>query len=205
MAVSLVGETVQIVVSDSGRGFTPQAQEHDRSGSGLFLVAIEATRWGIRCDRRTQVSFELKVSSASDQNNGQEVIMTGDNNAAVLRRAYAAFNSGDMDTLVEIFDESVVWHLPGRSAFANDYQGRDATLAYFGQLAQETGGTFRAELTSALPDDEDRVVGIQRSSADRHGKHLDVGNCIVFQFKDGRVVDGEEHFQDLYAWDEFWA
>ena len=126
-------------------------------------------------------------------------------NAAILRRAYEAFNTGDMDTLIEIFDESLVWHLPGRSSMANDYQGRDATLAYFGQIAQETGGTFRAELQHLLADDDDRVVGIQRSTAQRGGKHLDVGNCIVFQFKDGRVTDGREHFNDLYAWDEFWS
>ena len=131
--------------------------------------------------------------------------MNAGENAAILRRAYAAFNSGDMDTLIETFDESAVWHLPGRSAMASDYQGRDATLAYFGQIAQETGGTFRAELLSALADDEDRVVGLQRSVADRNGTHLDVGNCIVFQFKDGKIVDGREHFHDLYAWDEFWA
>jgi ketosteroid isomerase-like protein len=131
--------------------------------------------------------------------------MTADENATILRRAYAAFNTGDMDTLIEVFDESIVWHLPGRSAMAKDYEGRDATLAYFGQLAQETSGTFRAELVSALADDENRVVGMQRSIADRDGRHLDVGCCIVFEFKDGRVVDGREHFHDLYAWDEFWA
>src|SRR2546429_4418449 len=131
--------------------------------------------------------------------------MGPNDNVAIMQRAYDAFNSGDINTLTEIFDESAVWHLPGRSAMANDYEGRDATLAYFGQLAQETGGTFRAELLSTLPDDEDRVVGIQRSIAKRNGKHLDVGNCIVFGFKDGRVIDGREHFHDLYAWDEFWA
>ena len=109
------------------------------------------------------------------------------------------------NALIEHIDERIVWHLPGRSAMADDYQGRDATLAYFGRLAEETGGTFRAELRSALPDDEGRVVGLQRSIADRNGKHLDVGNCIVFEFKDGRVTDGREHFHDLYAWDEFWA
>ena len=72
--------------------------------------------------------------------------MGADENVAIMRRAYEAFNKGDMETLTEIFDESAVWHLPGRSSMANDYQGRDATLAYFGQMAQETGGTFRAEL-----------------------------------------------------------
>ena len=126
-------------------------------------------------------------------------------NVATMQRAYDAFNTGDMDTLIEIFDESIVWHLPGRSSMANDYRGRDATLAYFGQLAQKSEGTFRAELKGLLGDDDDRVVGIQRSTAERDGKRLDVGNCIVFQLKDGRVTDGLEHFHDLYAWDEFWS
>src|SRR5438046_4931699 len=107
--------------------------------------------------------------------------MRADENAAIMRRAYEAFNTGDMDTLIETFDESAVWHLPGRSSMANDYQGREATLAYFGQLAQETGGTFRAELERLLADDDDRVVGIQRSTAERNGKHLAAGCCIGAQ------------------------
>jgi ketosteroid isomerase-like protein len=131
--------------------------------------------------------------------------MRADENVAVMRRAYEAFNTGDIETLTEVFDENAVWHLPGRSSFADDYHGRDATLAYFGQLAQETGGTFRAELQHLTADDEDRVVGIQRSTGDRNGKHLDVGDSIVFELKDGRITDGREHFHDLYAWDEFWS
>jgi ketosteroid isomerase-like protein len=122
-----------------------------------------------------------------------------------MRRAYEAFNTGDVDTLTELFDESAVWHLPGRSSMATDYQGRDATLAYFGRIGEETGGTFRAELKDLTADDDDRVVGIQRSTGERNGKHLDVSDCIVFQLKDGRIMDGREHFEDLYAWDEFWS
>jgi uncharacterized protein len=131
--------------------------------------------------------------------------MGSDENVAIMRRAYEAFNIGDVETLTELFDESVVWHLPGRSSMANDYEGRDATLAYFGLIGEKTGGTFRAELQDLLADDDDQVVGFQRSTADRDGKHLDVGNCIVFQLKDGRVTDGREHIHDLYAWDEFWS
>jgi ketosteroid isomerase-like protein len=74
----------------------------------------------------------------------EEGNMRADENAAIMQRAYEAFNTGDMNTLNELFDESAVWHLPGRGRFAGDYQGREATLAYFGQLAQNTGGTFRA-------------------------------------------------------------
>jgi ketosteroid isomerase-like protein len=131
--------------------------------------------------------------------------MTAAENAAIMRRAYNAFNSGDMNTLTELFAESAVWHLPGRSRFADDYQGREATLAYFAELGQESGGTFQAELEHLLADDEDRVVGIQRSTAQRNDKRLEVGDCIVFELKDGRITDGREHFHDLYAWDEFWS
>jgi ketosteroid isomerase-like protein len=132
-------------------------------------------------------------------------MMGPDENVATMRRAYEAFNAGDVETLTQVFDESVLWHLPGRSAMASDYQGRDATLAYFGRIGEETGGTFRAELQDLTADDDDRVVGIQRSTADRNGKHLDVSDCIVFRLKDGRITDGREHFEDLYAWDEFWS
>ena len=119
--------------------------------------------------------------------------MGADENAAVVRRGYEAFNAGDINALTEIFDESAVWHLPGRSSMANDYQGREATLAYFGQIGQKTGGTFQAELQYLLADDDDRVVGIQRSTAERDGKRLEVGNCIAFQLKGGRSGKGEWH------------
>src|SRR6266480_5263859 len=94
-------------------------------------------------------------------------MMGSDENVAVMRRAYEAFNAGDIETLTELFDESAVWHLPGRSSMANDYQGREATLAYFGRIGQETGGSFRAELQDLTADDDDRVVGIQQYRGSR--------------------------------------
>ena len=68
-------------------------------------------------------------------------------NVATMRRAYGAFNTGDMDTLTELMDETV-WHLPGRSPMAGDYQGRGATLEYFGQLGAEDGGDIPRRLAA---------------------------------------------------------
>ena len=127
---------------------------------------------------------------------------TGEN-AAIVRRAYEASNTADMETLIETFDESAAWHTPGRGSFSGDRKSRDETLAFFGRLGQETGGTFRAELLHMAEDDDGLVVGIQTSTGDRDGKHLEVGNCIVFGLESGRITDGREHFHDLYAWDEF--
>ena len=127
-----------------------------------------------------------------------------DKNAEIVRRGYAAFNSGDMKTLTELFDEGATWHTPGRSPIAGDHKGREAIFAQFGRYGGETGGTFKAALLQVLKSDDGRVIGIHRNTAERGGKRLDVGCCIVFEFKNGRVIDGREHFYDLYAWDEFW-
>ncbi len=131
--------------------------------------------------------------------------MGADENAEIVRRGYAAFNAADMETLTELFDEGASWHTPGRGPLAGDHQGREAIFAQFGQYGGQTGGTFKATLQHVLAGDDDRVVGVHHNSADRDGKHLEVDGCVVFELKDGRVVDGREHFFDLYAWDEFWS
>lgn len=126
-------------------------------------------------------------------------------NVALVRRGYEAFNTGDMNTLNQLFAEQASWHTPGRGPLSGDHEGREATFAYFGELGQRTGGTFRAVPERLIGDDEGRVVAIHHNSADRDGKHLDVECCLVFELEEGKVTEGREHFDDLYAWDEFWS
>ncbi len=124
--------------------------------------------------------------------------------AALVRRGYEAFNSGDMATLTELFDENASWHTPG-SAIGGDFDGRDAAFTQFGRYGGDTGGTFKAELREVVADDQGHVVGIHHNSAERNGKQLDVDCCLSFEIRDGKVAEGREHFFDLYAWDEFWS
>jgi uncharacterized protein len=126
-------------------------------------------------------------------------------NAAIIRRGYDAFNTGDVTTLVELLRDDVSWHTPGRSPLAGDVVGRDAVLARLGRYLAETGGTFRAELKRVLVDEDGRVIGIHRNTAERGGKRLDVYCCVAFELENGRIVDGREHVYDLHAWDEFWS
>lgn len=131
--------------------------------------------------------------------------MQTNGNAAIVVRADEAFNTADMATLTEAFDEGASWHTPGRSPLAGDHEGRDATFAQFGRYGGETGGTFAATLERVFESEDDRVVAIHRNTAERDGKRLDVRCSIAFELEDGRIVDGREHSFDLYAWDEFWS
>jgi ketosteroid isomerase-like protein len=131
--------------------------------------------------------------------------MGSEENAALVRKGYAAFNAGDMETLMTLFDEDVTWHTPGQSPMAGDHLGREAAFTQFGRYGGDTGGTFQAELQYVLTDDDDHAVGVHRVTAERNGKQLAVDCCLFFELADGRVVHGREHFFDLNAWDEFWS
>lgn len=125
-------------------------------------------------------------------------------NAATIRRGYEHFNNGDLEELTQLFAEDVVWHGAGRGRFAGDKRGRDATFAYFGQLGELTGGTFRAELHDVVANEE-HVVGLHTDTAQRGGKSLNAKEALVFHLRDGQVVEAWEHFEDSQTWDEFFA
>jgi uncharacterized protein len=136
----------------------------------------------------------------------QDMKTVGTNkNVEIVRRAYEAFNTGDMETLTEVFDENAAWHTPGRTSIGGDRMGRDATFGQFGRFVGDTGGTFKAELKQLFAADDGRVVALHHNIGERNGKHLDVDCFIIFELQDGRITDGRENFYDLYAWDEFWA
>jgi len=84
-------------------------------------------------------------------------------NAAVVKRGYEAFNTADMKALTEIFDENASWHTPGRSSLAGDRQGHEAVFTQFGRYGGDTGGTFKATLQHLLQSDDGSVVGVHRT------------------------------------------
>ncbi len=131
--------------------------------------------------------------------------MGADENAAIIRRGYEAFNSGRHgDAHRNLRRETPCGTRPGGARWPANTRAATRLSPISAGWDRRQEGTFRAELQHLLADDQ-RVVGIQRNSAERDGKHLDVDVCLVFQLKDGRVTEGGEHYRDLYAWDEFWS
>ncbi|WP_400159603.1 nuclear transport factor 2 family protein [Arthrobacter sp. BPSS-3] len=125
-------------------------------------------------------------------------------NVELVRRGYEAFNSGDMATLSEIFAEDAVWHVAGSGVLSGTKQGRDAILAYFGELGARTQGNFHAKVQDIVGGEE-HTVAIQRTVAEGNGKTLDMGSVIAFVVRDGKVAEGREYFENTATADDFWA
>jgi ketosteroid isomerase-like protein len=128
--------------------------------------------------------------------------MGAQENEAILRRGYEAFNTGDMETLTKVFSPNAVWHTPGRNPLSGDHRGREAVFAYFGGLAEKSGGTLHVDLHDIVANDR-HLVGIQTDIGQRGDKKLKGRAALVFHMENRQVVEAWEQFADQQAMDDF--
>jgi len=125
-------------------------------------------------------------------------------NAELVRRGYAAFSAGDMATLNELFADDAVWHVPGNNPMSGAKQGREAILAFFGELMTGTGGTATSTLQEVVAG-EDHTISRHRNHAERNGKVNDQDAVLVFTIRNERVTEVQEFHEDTARSDDFWA
>jgi uncharacterized protein len=126
-------------------------------------------------------------------------------NVATIRRAYEAFAKGDVATLAELIADDAVWHVTGHHTFSGDYKGKDQVLAFFGTLAEDTGGTLSLEVHDILADDG-HAVTLLREKAQRKGRTLDANEVHVFHVNErGQATEFWEFPEDQKSYDAFWS
>ena len=125
-------------------------------------------------------------------------------NLQVMKRALTAFQSGDGATLAEVFSRDVVWRVPGKSILAKDYKGQEEVFGFFGRLMELTAGTFRVHSIDMLANDAGGVF-VDRITAERDGKRLDVSLLLLVRIRDGQIVEGTDHFHQEHLVDAFLA
>jgi ketosteroid isomerase-like protein len=124
--------------------------------------------------------------------------------ADIVRRGYAAFQNGDMDTMRTILAGDVVWHAPGQGPQSGDFEGIENVIAEFGRLFQDSGGTFRVEITEILEGDESVVV-LARETASREGRTLDERYAHIFHFRGDQVSESWVVNYNQEVTDAFWS
>lgn len=125
-------------------------------------------------------------------------------NEELVRKGYAAFLSGDMATLDDLFADGIVWHTEGRGQLSGDFVGKEAVFANFAKIAELTGGTFSLDIHDVLANNTHAVV-LTRVTAEREGKKLDTNGVQVFHIVDGKVTEQWGLSGDAYAADEFFS
>lgn len=109
-------------------------------------------------------------------------------NVAFMRQGYEAFANGDVDTLRRRIAADAVWHGPTFGPMSGDREGIDAILGVFGQLVQETGGTFRIEVKEILANDDWATV-LCTETGTRNGRTTTVDSVHVHRLRNGQTVE----------------
>ena len=125
-------------------------------------------------------------------------------NVDLLRKGYNAYSTGDMETITELFDENLLWHIAGRSPISGDYKGRDAVFGFFGKLMELSNGTSKIEVHDILAND-DHGIALVTGTATRGDRSFEGHDVHTFHLRDGKVVEFWDSPLDQYEADEFWS
>jgi ketosteroid isomerase-like protein len=125
-------------------------------------------------------------------------------NATIIRKAYDDFAKGDIPAVLEAFDASITWHVPGRSPLSGDYKGHDEVVGFFKHTLALCDGTFAIEVHHVLAE-EDVVVVLATVTAERNGRSAAFPEVHVWRLANEKVNEFREFQGDEQTEDRFWS
>ena len=131
--------------------------------------------------------------------------MDVEQNLETVRAGYAAFVSGDMETLMSLYNDDAVHIVPGTSQVSGAHKGKESILGLYGKLFELSKGTLRIELEHVLSDGGDRVVAIHTSSLEKDGETFRQTEALLFTFVDGKVAEIQDFFADIALSDRLFS
>jgi ketosteroid isomerase-like protein len=124
-------------------------------------------------------------------------------NAQVIHELYDAYVTGNLAAF-DVYTEDSVWVEVGRNERTGVYRGKQAILEHGMQLAVLTDGTIATKVEEILPGDN-HVAVLERATAKRNGRELDMDCCSMYTLRDGKIAELHVLPYDAAKWDEFWS
>ena len=126
------------------------------------------------------------------------------NNATLIRKVYDDFAKGDIPAVLETFDVSITWHVPGHSPLSGDYKGHDEVVGFFKHTLALCSGIFVIEVHHVIAQ-EDLVVALVTVKAERNGRSAAFPEVHVWRLANGKITDFREFQGDEQTEDRFWS
>jgi uncharacterized protein len=121
-----------------------------------------------------------------------------------LSRQRDMYAGGDVAAVEGLLAEDVVWHVPGSSAIAGDYRGREAVVRYFRRRREIAGGTIEITKLGEAHHDE-ALVQLADGRAQLAGREVTWRTAGVYRVADGRIAEAWLIPLDQEGFDRVWA
>jgi ketosteroid isomerase-like protein len=117
-------------------------------------------------------------------------------NVEVVRRAFAAFNRGDLDAALKRMHPDIEWQTHDAFPDAGTYRGREGVREFW-QTWRDTFRGFRLHLEECVPVGEHCVLAAFRVSGEGAGSGVGVESPAVFQL--GEIRDGQVIWVGMFS------
>jgi ketosteroid isomerase-like protein len=121
-------------------------------------------------------------------------------NAVAARAGLEAFVAGDLETLVGLFADDLVWHAPGTNRFSGKFVGKQEWLERTGRM-REAGIELTFDVHDVVANDEHVVALVEVHLENAARQRYDGPQVQVMHVRDGIVREFWGMNQDQAAAD----
>ncbi len=190
-----------IDTGDGPFGFAPGLVDREAVSEGYWVMlpplapGAHTLRFGSRFCRAgslsdhpdfgsVDVTYRLDVVGFADKSGGDSDSDSDSEleNVEIIESLYAAFSAGDLDTILAIIDEDVVWIESEGIPYGGTFIGRDAVFeGVFGKIGEDWDD-FTATVDETFAADGDQVIVRQRDGGTfkATGKSMEAWRRVVF-------------------------
>jgi uncharacterized protein len=120
--------------------------------------------------------------------------MSVEDNKAVIRRIYAALETGDNSVFGASVHPDYVWRFPSKASWSDRYEGQeDVRSRLIGPLFNQFASTYTARLINLVAEGDIVVAEIEGDVETKSGVRYDNQYCMLFHFRNGKIREVVEY------------
>ncbi|MBB5160565.1 nuclear transport factor 2 family protein [Mycobacterium sp. AZCC_0083] len=124
-------------------------------------------------------------------------------NLKLIQDLYDAYISGDLQAIMRPFNDQSVWIELGDTQRAGVFRGATGLLEHAMRNQELTDGSLTTEVQEIVGG-EKYVVVVERATAQRKGRALDMLCATSYQMANGVVAEMRVLPFDSREWQQFW-
>ena len=111
--------------------------------------------------------------------------MSEQDNKDIIERGYAAFSNGDVEAVMNLFDDDIEWVQPGGSAVSGTFHGKAEVMEHLGRLAEKP---LTVKLLQLVAEGDTVVAVTEVTVGGETGEDAD-----IFTVRNGKTVRAQMH------------
>ena len=125
-------------------------------------------------------------------------------NINIINTFFEAYGKKDTAVLRNVLDDGAKWIFPGHHSFSGVKAGFDEVIAFFDAMSLIMGSSGVKTERFFLEANENYAVEYQHVWTNRlDGNNLDHRWCVVWRFRNGKIIEGRHLAGDQHEVDRF--